>query len=382
MIDLRSLLSRVGQDYRREDGFETDSQALLRDVPSILAPYAPLGYIVRGSGGQYPLNTTETPWVGFFDPDETRSATQGLYVVYLLRADRSAWELTLLMGTEQRAKDAALQRGLGSPRGTEASVRDALRAETSRIRSELTSDLANAWGETIDLRSSGTRQLRYEASTILARAYPLPLQAADEELAADLSEMLELYERAVAAKRRLAVLDPREVSTKSSTVPDNDDSIEYEFEPGEDRAVVVKTRGGYRRSPRHESGLRLYGDWLRSQDYDLSTRVHPRDLVVRTPSGAWLVEYKVVYAGGETRATREALSQLKEYAYFLYPASQQPTLLAAFSQPIPPQRLSWLLSEGVQAVWFEDGMWLGSEGSVSAGMAEAHDVTGSRATRS
>jgi hypothetical protein len=54
---------------------------------------------VKGSGGQ--TSATFTPWVGFFDPDET-SSQFGVYVVYIFAEDLQSVALTLNQGIARR----------------------------------------------------------------------------------------------------------------------------------------------------------------------------------------------------------------------------------------------------------------------------------------
>lgn len=82
----------------------------------------------------------------------------------------------------------------------------------------------------------------------------------------------------------------------------------------------------------------------------------------------WLAEYKVVYGDDDTRATREAHSQLKEYSCFLHTTSK-PGLLAVFSAAVSEERIRWLHHEGVESVWFHEGAWRGTGPAVDAGLA-------------
>jgi hypothetical protein len=48
---------------------------------------------------------TYTPWVGFFNPDETDSPQRGVYVVYLFTQDMERLALSLNQGMEYLRKD-------------------------------------------------------------------------------------------------------------------------------------------------------------------------------------------------------------------------------------------------------------------------------------
>jgi hypothetical protein len=373
---LHDMLSEIGETYDQKAGFETAAQMLLRTAAQELDKYAPIGYQIRASGGQYPLGTTTTPWIGFFDPEETTGPQEGLYVVYLLRADGSAWTLSANMGTERLARhirssaDAAVKIF-----GIEREVLNRLHVEATAIRAALPLDVHKLWDPSIDLRSKGVRQARYEAAAILGRTYELASFPEEERLHSELRLLLKAYEQAVQAKRQLAVTDPGSISTASSTAdPGYEENIEYMFSPGTDVPAEVHGKAVYRRTPRHETGIQLYGQWLIERGHKVSTKVHPRDLVIQSNATTWLGEYKVVYGGNDTRASREAHSQLKEYSYFLHPASNPP-LVAVFSEPIRAEKVGWLLNEGIESVWFGGATWQGTPGAVKAGLAEPPTAT-------
>jgi hypothetical protein len=68
--------------YDRAAGMSTPTQRLLKRAGQELQQRVPGGIEVMGSGGRGVA--TFTPWVGFFDPDET---TSPLYVFYILSED-------------------------------------------------------------------------------------------------------------------------------------------------------------------------------------------------------------------------------------------------------------------------------------------------------
>src|SRR5262245_1555649 len=100
---LRDHLLSVGVNYDAAAGFDAAPQELLRKASAHLAGYGPADFVVKASGGQHPLRTTSTPWIGFFNPDESTNPQTGLYVVWILQADRHAWTLSVNMGTERRS---------------------------------------------------------------------------------------------------------------------------------------------------------------------------------------------------------------------------------------------------------------------------------------
>lgn len=366
-VDLRTFLQSVGQTYDPSDGFDTPAQQSLREAPIGLADYAPAEFLIRASGGQRPLRTTDTPWVGFFDPDETTRPQEGLYVVWLLRADRSAWTLSLNMGTERRsAQLKALDDASAKPLPREPRVLAGLAAEASAIRHGMLPEVSAPWDSAIDLRRAGLRQRRYEAATVIARTYPLATLPNDDELRSDVVSMCNALQEAIRAKRDLALTEPGSITTPTPIAVR--DERTYEFEPGTDIQTTVAGRTVERR-PRHEGGLRRYGEWLIGRGVDVATNVHPRDFVIRGDV-EWIGEYKVIYGVDETRATREAHSQLKEYRYFGYPADPAVPLLAVFSGAVSPRRIAWLNSEGIAVAYWTGAKWAGCPIARAAGLGE------------
>ncbi|WP_158610912.1 MrcB family domain-containing protein [Micromonospora endolithica] len=369
-LRLDEYLRVVANGYDYHAGFDTKQQRLLRDAATHLAAYGPADFIVKGSGGQKPLGTTPTPWIGFFDPDESTTPMRGLYVVWILQSSGNGWTLSLNMGTEKRALEVkATNVRRGSVPSRESMVRDSLRTEATTIRRELPSDVSAGWDATIDLQSDGTRQLRYESACILSKTYPLQAFPDDANLTTDLDRACLALQEAVKAKRKLAVTKPGSISTTSATVVDYAQR-EPVFAPGRDQATTtVFSKESIKRSPRHEGGLRRYGIWLQERGFRPATNVHPRDFVIPGSPG-WLGEYKVVYGSDVARATREAHSQLKEYSYFLYDdSSEKPGLLAVFSSPITDRRVAWLNAEGIAVVWDEGRKWKGCPLAQGAGLA-------------
>jgi hypothetical protein len=355
-VKLRDFLETVGRTYDPAAGFNTSAQALLRSAQPEFADYAPTDFVIRASGGQRPLRTTDTPWVGFFDPDESTGPQEGLYVVWLLRADRQAWTLSINMVTERRSaqlKEIDAVSGTHVPR--EPRVRAGLAAEALAIRERMDPELTLPWETAIDLASNGRRQRRYEAAAVVARTYLLAALPTDDALRSDLAAICRALEDAIRAKRELALTEPGLIST-SSAVPPRDDR-EYAFSPGTDVETVVQRRSIVRR-PRHEGGLQRYGEWLISTGAEVATNVYPRDFIVRGEV-EWIGEYKVVYGANAARATREAHSQLREYRYFGYPADASVRLLAVFSSEVTDRRVAWLNSEGIAVVWWTGARWAG-----------------------
>ena len=123
------------------------------------------------------------------------------------------------------------------------------------------------------------------------------------------------------------------------------------------------------KSRRHEGLIRDFGGWASGRGFTVSTAEHPKDLVLRRAGHEWLVEGKVIYRGNATLAVRAAIGQLFMYRRFL-PHRSRPSLLALFTEPVGDLFVAFLSDIGIDAAWREKGRWLGSAGSVSAGLAE------------
>jgi hypothetical protein len=364
-MTLIDYLTVVGTGYDPRDGFDTPQQRLLAAAGGSLADYGPNDFVIKASGGQRPLATTDTPWIGFFDPDESVTPMRGLYVVWILRASGQAWTLSVNMGTEQRAREMKAVTAAGS---RERRVLESLRDEAAAIRGELPGDMTAGWDTAMTLDSAGVRQRRYEAATIIAKTYQLAALPDDKTLAADLAHACAVLGEAIRARDRLAVTKPGSVSTSGAVRVDPVDR-DLPFSPGQDTPTTIDLPArSIVRTPRHEGGLRRYGTWLQSRGVKLTTQVHPRDFVITQPS-SWIGEYKVVYGRDVTRASREAHSQLKEYRHFLYPTgTPQPGLVAVFSGPITVRRVDWLNAEGIAVVWDEHDRWNGCPLAQAAGL--------------
>ncbi|GLY05123.1 DUF3578 domain-containing protein [Actinoplanes sp. NBRC 101535] len=365
---LRDYLVAVAEGYDYHDGFDTAQQRLLARASTELQDYGPADFVIKASGGQPPLGATLTPWIGFFDPDESVTPMDGLYVVWILDATGQNWTLRLNMGTEKRGQNvpAAYQAGTGS--GKEQQLLAALRAEADAIRGALPHRIAEAWDSAVALHSTARRQRRYEAATILAQSYPVSNLPSDSILEADLRSMCIALQEAAQVKRRLAILAPGTISTSSSTLADSS-ARELVFDPGVDKvSTKLLPERSITRTPRHEDGLRRYGLWLQSRGFSPATNVHPRDFIIPgTPE--WLGEYKVVYGSNVARATREAHSQLKEYRHFIYPRTNpRPGMVAVFSDSVTDERVTWLNAEGIAVVWNRDHEWHGCAIARKAGL--------------
>jgi 5-methylcytosine-specific restriction protein A len=129
-------------------------------------------FSVKGSTG---IGTdADVPWIGIFSGDSV-SAQEGYYLVYLFAADGSAVYLSLNQGTEKL-------RGGKAPLLKRAIDMRTLIGPKPGLATE------------IDLRSESERPKRYEAGNVYGLRYDFNAIPSDDQLTADLNQMLRLPE--------------------------------------------------------------------------------------------------------------------------------------------------------------------------------------------
>ncbi|MGV9361974.1 MrcB family domain-containing protein [Amycolatopsis sp. NPDC003731] len=354
-MELRTLVERVATTYDRTDSMDSGAQRLLRSAGTELAPLA-RGYKVVGSGGMG--QGAHVPWIALFDPDETPSATRGLYVVYLFAADMSTISLSLNQGvTEVRSK-------WGSQ------TRARLAQQATAIRDGLESTLIDGLTPTIDLKHSTSQLPRdYEAGNIVARTYQVDSLPAESELQADLQRFIRLYQVAIDVRNGLAVSNPAVIASPGpQPVPES----QAEFKPKNSDDYVQTIIGRtIRKSRKHETLVKEYGEHLIDAGFDPNTNVHPRDLVATHDGGEWLIEAKIVRKGNGVYATREAIGQLLMYRKVCYPAPGGVRMLALFNEPVGDLCVELLEDLQIASVWQDGGQWIGSPTAHAAGLAPA-----------
>src|SRR5437868_13045688 len=102
-MDISEFLTSVGIGYDRSAGMAAPVQGFLKRAAQELRWHVPGGIVVGASGGKG--YATFTPWIGFFDPDETSSPEHGVYVVYLFAEDLRTVTLTLMQGITRLTRE-------------------------------------------------------------------------------------------------------------------------------------------------------------------------------------------------------------------------------------------------------------------------------------
>lgn len=300
-MDLNDFMLEIATTFDRHAGMATAAQRLLRDADQALSKHVPAGIEIVGSGGK--AVPTYTPWVGFFDPDETSSPQRGLYVVYLFAADMRSATLSLMQGITE------LSREIGP-----AAARVRLAADAEALRRAVGSSRLNGLSSAMELATMGWRQRAYKAGNVAALRYDLSSLPAESVLRSHLTRFLELYQDAVATKRRILQESPGIIGTGSRQQQAEGVDLLLHFKPKNDADYVSHVRAQVmRKSRRHETLVCQYGQWAAARGFACSTREHPIDLVVSRNSARWLVEAKVLYQGNATEAVRAAVGQLLTY---------------------------------------------------------------------
>lgn len=353
-MELRTLVEQVATNYDRNGSMDSDAQRLLRSAGTELASLA-RGYKILGRGGMG--QGAHVPWIAVFDPDETASATRGLYVVYLFAADMSTISLSLNQGvTEARSK-------WGSQ------TRDRLAQQATAIRDGLEPTLTTGLTPTIDLKHTSQLPRDYEAGNILARTYSANRLPTESALRTDLQRFIQLYQVAIDVRNGLAVSNPAVIASPGPQ-PTPESQAEFKPKNSDDYVQTIAGRT-IRKSRKHETLVKEYGEHLIGAGFVPNTNVHPRDLVATRGGGEWLIEAKIVRKGNGVNATREAIGQLLMYRKVCYSTLGGVRMLALFNEPVGDLCVELLEDLQIASVWQDGGQWIGSPAAHAAGLATA-----------
>jgi hypothetical protein len=346
-MELNEFFSRLAAIYDRTQPFDSDCQRFINNAPQLLSKYIPATLEMKSSGGKGV--PTLTPWVGFFDPGETDTPQEGIYVVYILSADKEVLNLLLGQGQEY----------LGKQHG-DKEARRILAEDAEIIRNEMSKEFTSVPNEQIDLRSKGRRQRSYSASSITSIVYEVAQLPAEDILADDLTNMLDFYGSAVSTKKRLLLTQPGKISspTKTETSYEGDRKLSFQPKNSDDYSVLIQERL-QTRTRTHEKLLLNFGEFAEHLGFQLDTP-HPQDLVLHKNGESILIEAKMVYHHDSRNAVRSVIGQLFDYRHFIYTSNERkaPKLIALFSEPIGEAYVSFLEIQGIGSICFEPGDWV------------------------
>lgn len=187
---LAKQLSRLAVEYTYErakpftaSGFGNFVRHDIAIEAKKILTFSPFEYKVKASVGQGVW--ASVPWLAFFDPLITETATQGFYVVYLINPDKQTIVLSMNQGT------TAIYNDFGTSRGREVLRRRA------RDMADRVPEFAKLFSEdAIDLGSEAGLPAGYEAGHSFGRTYSAGT-ITEEELQKDLHNMLLAYEALV-----------------------------------------------------------------------------------------------------------------------------------------------------------------------------------------
>lgn len=147
--------------------------------------------------GQF-MNWASVPWIGVMDRNHTRTALEGVYVVFLFREDMSGVYLSLNQGTTKLFESLE-----GSHEQRRAVLRD--RAADFRRGLEWLLPLGFSLKNDIDLHTKAGRAINYEHSSIAHRFYKNTEIPSGEIIFKDLTSILDAYSQVL---RSAPLADP------------------------------------------------------------------------------------------------------------------------------------------------------------------------------
>ncbi|MDI5971323.1 DUF3578 domain-containing protein [Streptomyces sp. SL13] len=356
-MGIRDVLSGVGSHYDRKLGTERGvrAQDLLREAPNELVSCVPSGLEIKASGGQG--SATFTPWIGFYDPRETVSSQEGIYVVYIFAEDMRSVSLILNQGVSMLKRKHGIEGAIAI-----------LESTAQGIVHALPDDLVRRWRVDVDLKSSKSwRQRAYVAGSILVRDYELEDLPSEAELRADLREMVDVYRIAIDIKNRVPGDRGAEAVDRNAAnyIANKVVGVRRfeEFKPKDSEAYRVFLKGrALSKGRNHE---RLVNDFAahvqRGGFHPATVGASPRDLVVYRDEIEWLVEAKYVAEGNHREAVRQAIGQLLEYRFCLYGKGFYPCLIALFSEDVGDLFRQLLESVEICVIWRQGEEWSGSD---------------------
>ena len=160
---------------------ERSYELLIEQIPESIRQIGvlPQNYVIKGSVGQG--NKSETPWIGFFDPDISVSAQTGYYIVGLFSADLKRLYISLNQGWTQ------YQDRFGAKKGRSIIEQVSLQA-SNVLRPK--SDFATGQIDLLATRSLGKG---YELGNIYAVEYPVNNMPDEAQFGQDLTELIQAF---------------------------------------------------------------------------------------------------------------------------------------------------------------------------------------------
>lgn len=361
-MELRVMLAGIrDHEYRHKSGRNQPAQQHLGEVRRELPRILPVGMrvLTSGSGQSLPV----VPWIAVLDPDVTKTAQEGLYVVYLYRRDLLRLYLSMNQGTTQHLRNAE-KKGLKGVTAQNAALNE-LAKESALLREGLSNSALAGLVDKIDLDAKGYFLPRgYELGNVAAIEYDLTQLPDDSELSSDLTRLLGLYANCVEIKQEILATQPGLIHTSAGAANDVPNSTLKPpvFRPNSSADYTAHIREQVqRKSRRHEKLVEEFATWVKQSKLTPANKhTGRRDLTVDGNGQHWLIEAKIVGANAEL-VVREAIGQLFTYrqAYYRDRKKPDPGLVALFSEPIGLYFAELLVSLGIEVIWHAGTNWQG-----------------------
>ena len=369
MVGLRGVLQSVASGYSVVDG-GFGQEALQSAQSAINAAAVPAGWVVKSSRriGKF----TDTPWLGFFDPDETVDPKEGLYVCWIFEPDLEHVVVSIQQGTESLTK-LTLE---------DVSIPSRLASDADFLRSALDANLISGLTESISF-GSGARQRRYAAGSVAHRRFSVQELPSETALIKVQREFCKLLGETIAVRNTTLLRSP---GALNQAVPGagkpSPGGLEH-FKPKSSNDYLVHLAAtNAQRSRRHEKILNSYATWASSHGWTVASP-HPVDLrlrqgpLVNEGVQAWtdavMIEVKVVRQGNVTAAVREAIGQLATYPFVVVPEEARPSIRTAalFSEDVGELWVKVLENAlGISTLWWEEGAWVGGNLAASLSLVD------------
>lgn len=151
------------------------------------------------------------PWLAFFDPLITETATKGFYVVFLINPDAQTITLSMNQGTTAIYNDFGQSRGL-----------DVLRRRARDMADRVPDFIKHFSEDPINLGSDAGLPAGYEAGHSFGKTYKAG-EFTNEQLAEDLYQMLRAYEALV----NRGGTTPSDVMLEEASIQDIEETRRY-----------------------------------------------------------------------------------------------------------------------------------------------------------
>lgn len=157
----------------------TVRQELRDEISAVISEKYP-DYLISSSAGAG--NWANIPWLSILNPNITKTTQDGIYPVYLFRADGSGVYLSINQGTTTPQKIHGKHKADSQANSFVTSVRNEL-------------PIIAKWGsQQVELAANTALGKSYEKPNIAARFYPTNALPSEEELRSDLLTAMKLYE--------------------------------------------------------------------------------------------------------------------------------------------------------------------------------------------